>query len=349
MPLRSYDPALARWNRIDPVTHHSLSPYNSFDNNPVFYADPSGGNSWGSGDVVIDWNYGDDNGGFTWHNNSYNNGAGYTYDFDHDWAMQIFEPMDWESMGSNMALEAVGLTYRTYGESFNNGSFTRATVNSALRQITNNIQNGYVQEGYRQGQWAFASGIAENSWVRNTPVLGSFINSYDWFAEGDIGRGALYLAMGISDLAAAKAVGTLGIAAGRYLAKEGVKNSITNVTANILSRAEMSAIMGAGTEGTITGVTSVVKQDATLLKYAKQTFIGNNSLRVEANNLIGQLKNGNLNPGIGSKNIGKNIFEARSRGGARVYFTNSQNNITILGYSNKSNQQAVINRILKLY
>ena len=53
MPLRSYDPALARWNRIDPVTHHSLSPYNSFDNNPVFYADPSGGNSWGSGDVVV--------------------------------------------------------------------------------------------------------------------------------------------------------------------------------------------------------------------------------------------------------------------------------------------------------
>ena len=53
MPLRSYDPVLARWNHIDPVTHHSLSPYNSFDNNPVFYSDPSGGNSWGSGDVVV--------------------------------------------------------------------------------------------------------------------------------------------------------------------------------------------------------------------------------------------------------------------------------------------------------
>ena len=45
MPLRSYDPAIARWNRIDPVVHHGLSPYNAFDNNPVFYADPSGGNS----------------------------------------------------------------------------------------------------------------------------------------------------------------------------------------------------------------------------------------------------------------------------------------------------------------
>ena len=45
MPLRSYDPAIARWNRIDPVVHHSLSTYNGFDNNPIVYADPSGGDS----------------------------------------------------------------------------------------------------------------------------------------------------------------------------------------------------------------------------------------------------------------------------------------------------------------
>jgi hypothetical protein len=45
-----------------------------------------------------------------------------------------------------------------------------------------------------------------------------------------------------------------------------------------------------------------------------------------------------MNPRIGSKNIGKNIFEARSKGGARVYFRNGQNGIEILGYSNKANQ-----------
>ncbi|MEM9078773.1 MAG: DUF6443 domain-containing protein [Bacteroidota bacterium] len=45
MPLRSYDPTIARWNRLDPVIHHSLSTYNAFDNNPVFFADPSGGDS----------------------------------------------------------------------------------------------------------------------------------------------------------------------------------------------------------------------------------------------------------------------------------------------------------------
>ena len=42
MDVRSYDPAIARWTGIDPVTHHSMSPYVAFDNNPVFWADPSG-------------------------------------------------------------------------------------------------------------------------------------------------------------------------------------------------------------------------------------------------------------------------------------------------------------------
>uniref|UniRef100_UPI00232DF7F2 RHS repeat domain-containing protein n=1 Tax=Tenacibaculum aiptasiae TaxID=426481 RepID=UPI00232DF7F2 len=42
MDLRMYDPAIGRWNGIDPVTHHSMSTYTAFDNNPIFWADPSG-------------------------------------------------------------------------------------------------------------------------------------------------------------------------------------------------------------------------------------------------------------------------------------------------------------------
>ena len=45
MNVRSYDPAIGRFTGIDPVLHHSMSPYNAFDNNPAFWADPSGGNS----------------------------------------------------------------------------------------------------------------------------------------------------------------------------------------------------------------------------------------------------------------------------------------------------------------
>ncbi len=42
MDLRKYDPAIARFNGIDPVTHYEFSTYNAFDNNPVFWSDPSG-------------------------------------------------------------------------------------------------------------------------------------------------------------------------------------------------------------------------------------------------------------------------------------------------------------------
>ncbi len=41
--------------------------------------------------------------------------------------------------------------------------------------------------------------------------------------------------------------------------------------------------------------------------------------------------------------------EARSRGGARVYFRNTDDGVEILGYSNKSNQQTVIDRILSIF
>ena len=57
MDLRQYDPAIGRWTVMDPVTHHDYSPYSAFDNNPVYWSDPSGANSvrynWGSGDYDV--------------------------------------------------------------------------------------------------------------------------------------------------------------------------------------------------------------------------------------------------------------------------------------------------------
>ncbi|MCZ8286164.1 MAG: polymorphic toxin-type HINT domain-containing protein, partial [Bacteroidia bacterium] len=97
-------------------------------------------------------------------------------------------------------------------------------------------------------------------------------------------------------------------------------------------------------------VTSLVKTNSKMLQLARETFKGNSLLNKEANNLISQLIRGNMNPGIGTKIIGKEIFEARSRNGARVYFRNGANNIIeILGYSNKANQQTVIDLLLKIY
>ena len=55
--LRLYDPAIGRWNAIDIVDHFEYSPYQAFDNNPVFFADPSGADSiynFETGQYVID-------------------------------------------------------------------------------------------------------------------------------------------------------------------------------------------------------------------------------------------------------------------------------------------------------
>ena len=50
MDKRQYDPAIGRFASIDPITHHQFTPYQAFDNNPVFWADPSGADSY-----TYDW------------------------------------------------------------------------------------------------------------------------------------------------------------------------------------------------------------------------------------------------------------------------------------------------------
>jgi RHS repeat-associated protein len=43
--FRYVDCRIARWISTDPVVHHGLSPYNAFDNNPIYFLDPSGADS----------------------------------------------------------------------------------------------------------------------------------------------------------------------------------------------------------------------------------------------------------------------------------------------------------------
>ena len=52
MDLRQYDPAIGRWIVQDPVVHHEFSPYSAFDNNPVYWADPSGADSQPTGNNI---------------------------------------------------------------------------------------------------------------------------------------------------------------------------------------------------------------------------------------------------------------------------------------------------------
>ncbi|MFD0963212.1 RHS repeat domain-containing protein [Pseudofulvibacter geojedonensis] len=52
MLFRHYDPAIGRFAGIDPIIHHNYSPYQAFDNSPVFWSDPSGA------DAVYNWDDG---------------------------------------------------------------------------------------------------------------------------------------------------------------------------------------------------------------------------------------------------------------------------------------------------
>lgn len=61
---RNFDPALGRWTTIDPVTHWSNSPYNAFDNNPIFWADPSGTTTVNS--IQEAWDATPEGGSSTW-------------------------------------------------------------------------------------------------------------------------------------------------------------------------------------------------------------------------------------------------------------------------------------------
>jgi hypothetical protein len=58
---------------------------------------------------------------------------------------------------------------------------------------------------------------------------------------------------------------------------------------------------------------------------------------------------GNQNPGIGTENVFKDVFELRGKNRARVCYRKVDAKIEILAKSVKSNQQKVINILKKLY
>ncbi|MFA6902444.1 MAG: SpvB/TcaC N-terminal domain-containing protein [Gallionellaceae bacterium] len=92
--------------------------------------------------------------------------------------------------------------------------------------------------------------------------------------------------------------------------------------------------------------TSRLKESPLLVREAERS---GKSHQASLDNLVEKLKEGNLNPGIGTKPIGKGISEARSRDGARVYFTENGGKIEILGKSSKENQDKVIKEVLRVF
>lgn len=101
-----------------------------------------------------------------------------------------------------------------------------------------------------------------------------------------------------------------------------------------------------GSCGTSNNVTSRIKESPKLVKEAEVT---GKSHQEGIDKLTAQLQQGNLNPGIGTKPIGKGLSEARGRDGSRVYFKTTNDGVEVLGKSNKSNQQKVIKEVLQTF
>jgi RHS repeat-associated protein len=94
------------------------------------------------------------------------------------------------------------------------------------------------------------------------------------------------------------------------------------------------------------GITSAIGRDVALSGLAREA---GSSVQKGLDGLVTQLARGNLNPGIGTKNLFGNVFYARARDGARVFFRRSGDQIEILAKASKKNEAAVINRLKKLY
>ena len=129
-----------------------------------------------------------------------------------------------------------------------------------------------------------------------------------------------------------------------YFALKGdVESSASYAAASVVPGASGAAIKFGLKEGGTFLLTSVVKNDSKILKLAKESFGKNGALRKEVNGLIKKLSDGNMNPGIDTKHVVGDIYESRSKNGGRVYFKNTDGGAEIVGYSNKHNQQQVIN------
>ena len=129
-----------------------------------------------------------------------------------------------------------------------------------------------------------------------------------------------------------------------YVGVSAALGALPGVTKGLNWRALLANTRGAAFPGAA-NVVSRIKESPRLVREAGST---GRSVQRSLDNLTSQLQRGNLNPGIGTKSIGKGISEARARDGARLYFrTGADGSIEILGKSSKANQQSVIDEVLR--
>jgi hypothetical protein len=129
-------------------------------------------------------------------------------------------------------------------------------------------------------------------------------------------------------------------------ATQSVAMKSTFVAALLIGGGSRGASKGASQLSKAVELVSAIGKDKTLVKLAEEAGA---SAQKGIDALTSQLARGNLNPGIGTKNPFGSISYARARDGARVFFRQVEGKIEILAKATKRNEQAVIEKLKKLY
>ncbi|KAF1084282.1 tRNA nuclease WapA precursor [Sporotomaculum syntrophicum] len=95
-------------------------------------------------------------------------------------------------------------------------------------------------------------------------------------------------------------------------------------------------------------IVSKIGDNSALVKEAAKMG-ANERVQQEADHLIQELAQGNTNPGLGSKNLFKDISYLRGKNGARVFYRTVDGQIEILAKSSKANEQKVLDILKKMY
>ncbi|MHC5215763.1 hypothetical protein ACYSNR_03785 [Enterococcus sp. LJL128] len=95
-------------------------------------------------------------------------------------------------------------------------------------------------------------------------------------------------------------------------------------------------------------VVSKIDENARLRKEAEEMG-KNEGVQKEADQLIEKLAAGNTNPGIGYRNLFKDVIYIRGKKGARIFYRKVDGVIEILGKAYKGNETKVINILIDLY
>jgi hypothetical protein len=183
------------------------------------------------------------------------------------------------------------------------------------------------------------------STIKNTAVAAgnAWVNTGDSIRQWQENNPIIMDVLGVAAIALE---GGMAVKSGSAIRNTTVTN-VSEEESNIPKLA-MDLQLFASKGGSNPRIISKISDNSALVKEAEK-MSSNQRIQQEANHLIEELLQGNTNPGLGSKNLFKDVSYLRGRNGARVFYRNVDGTIEILGKSSKANEQKVIDILNDMY